>query len=144
MEQEIDRSAKTWAMACHLSALAWILAPAPVFINILGPLIVWLVKKNDSPFIDDQGKESVNFQLSISFYALLAMLVLLIVGFALPMLKITAGHVDGVERLFLSYAIIIPLALILLVFDLVEVIIASIKASNGQAHRYPLRIKFIK
>lgn len=145
MEQEIDKSARTWAMACHLSALAQLVIPGPFFLNVLAPLVVWLAKRNDSPFIEDQGKESVNFQLSVTFYALILGLLTLIFGFLLPAFHIMSGlYVGGHERFLLSYVVIIPLFAALVIFDLVEVIIASIRSSNGEAHRYPLRIRFIK
>lgn len=131
-------------MACHLSALAQLVIPGPAFLNILAPFVIWLVKRNDSPFIDDQGKESVNFQLSITLYLLILGLLALILGFILPAIGLAAGDVRSPEKFLLFYLVLIPLGLALLVFDLVEVIIASIRSSNGEAHRYPLRIRFIR
>ncbi len=107
----------TWAMLCHLTALcAYIGVP---FGNILGPLVVWLVKKDQMPLVDDQGKESLNFQISVTIYALVsALLVLVVIGFVL----------------------LIALA----IFHLVFTIIGGVKAGQGEAYRYPMCIRLIK
>ena len=108
---------KQWGMACHLSALAGLFLPT--IGHVLGPLVVWLLKKDSSPFVDAQGKESLNIQLSLSLYALLvAPSVLILIGFFL--LGILA---------FLS-----------LLFS----IIGAIRASNGENYRYPMTIRFLK
>jgi len=113
-----SRAERQWAMGCHLIALCGIVVVVPAA-NLLGPLILWLIKREDGAFIDDQGKESLNFQLSLFVYAL-ACFVLALIGI-------------GIFLLF-------PLA----IFGLVCVIIAAIKASEGVAFRYPLCIRFIK
>src|SRR5690348_2962020 len=64
-----DKDAQFWAMLCHLSALTMYFTAIG---GILGPLVVWLVKRNDYPIVDDQGKESVNFQISMLLYHLIA------------------------------------------------------------------------
>ena len=107
---------KTWGMLCHLSALAGYLIPA--FGHVIGPLIVWLIKKDEYPFVNDQGKESLNFQLSVLLYGIVCfMLVFVLIGFVL-----------------------LPA---LYIFDLVMIIIAAIEANKGIAFRYPLCIRFI-
>ena len=113
-----SRTERQWAMGCHLIALCGIVVPVPAA-NLLGPLILWLVKREDGAFIDDQGKEALNFQISLFIYAL-ACLVLAVIGIGIFLL--------------------LPLAL----FGLVCVIIAAIKASEGVAFRYPACIRFIK
>lgn len=107
---------KTWAMFAHLSALAGFIIP---FGNIIGPLVIWLIKKDESPFVDDQGKEALNFQISITIYLIVAaILVVIILG------------------IFLLIGIII-LALVLIV-------IAAVKANSGEKFRYPLAIRLIQ
>ena len=102
-------------MLCHLSALSAFVTGIGA---ILGPLIVWLIKKDQSAFVDAQGKESVNFQLSCLLYFIISgLLVLVLIG--------------------------IPLLIAVSIFWLVEVIIASVAANNGTYHRYPLCIRFI-
>ena len=111
-----EKDARTWAMFCHLGALAGYIIP---FGNIIAPLVIWLIKKDESPFVDDQGKESLNFQISITIYALVALLLtVIVIGF------------------FLLLAVGI--------FALVMVIIAAVKANDGEKYRYPLCIRFIK
>jgi uncharacterized Tic20 family protein len=111
-----EKEARTWAMLCHLGALAGYIIP---FGHIIAPLVIWLIKKDESPFVDDQGKESLNFQISITIYALAAtLLTAIIVGF-----------------------ILLPAVVI---FDLVMIIVAAVKANDGERYRYPLCIRFIK
>jgi uncharacterized Tic20 family protein len=112
---DMSKEEKNWGMACHLTALAGFIIP---FGNIIGPLVVWLLKRDEYPFVADQGKESLNFQISILIYAVAgAVLIVLVVGFAI-------------------------LAAIGL-FSLIMVILASVKASEGVLFRYPLCIRFI-
>ena len=111
-----EKDARTWAMLCHLGALAGYIIP---FGNIIAPLVIWLIKKDESPLVDDQGKESLNFQISITIYALVALvLTLIIIGF-----------------------ILLPAVGI---FGLVMVIIAAVQSNSGEKYRYPLCIRFIK
>ena len=87
--------------------------------HILGPLIVWLAKRGDSPEIDEHGKESLNFQISMLIYNLIAgVLCLVLIGFVI------LG--------------------ILHILNLVLVIVASIQASEGKLYRYPITIRLIK
>lgn len=112
-----DKQARNWGMLCHLSALSAFLGIP--FGHLLGPLVVWLVKKNEYPFVDEQGKESLNFQISVTIYAIpLFVLVFVLIG--------------------------IPLLIALLAVDVVLVIVAAVKASNGESFRYPLTIRFVK
>lgn len=112
-----DPSARNWAMLCHLSALLGYLG-IPLG-HIIGPLVVWLVKRSDSPFIDDQGRESLNFQISILIYVLVSLvLTLVFIGFVL------------------LFALVI--------FHLVMTIVAAIRASGGQRYRYPLTIRLLQ
>jgi uncharacterized Tic20 family protein len=108
---------RTWCMLSHASAALGFVMPW-VF-HILGPLIVWLAKRTDSPEIDAHGKESLNFQISMLIYNVMAgILCLVLIGFVL-------------------------LALLHLV-NLVLVIVASIQASDGKLYRYPMTLRLIK
>ena len=108
---------KQWGMLAHLSALAGFLLPT--FGHLLGPLVVWLLKKDGSKFVDEQGKEALNFQISMTIYALLVSpLVLVIIGF------------------FLLGAIWVA--------SFVFAIIGALRASNGQSYRYPMTLRFLK
>ena len=107
---------RTWAMVCHLAALAGYIIP--VAGNIVGPLIIWLMKKEQFALVNDQGRESLNFQISITIYAIIAGL-LAFVGIGLVLLPVVG------------------------IFALVMIIMAAIKANEGVAYRYPLTMRFI-
>jgi len=107
---------KQWALFAHLSALVGYIIP---FGSIIGPLVIWQIKKNEMPFVDDQGKEALNFQITIAIIAIVClMLVLILIG------------------ILLLWA--------LAIVNLVLIIIAALAANNGQAYRYPFAFRFIK
>ena len=111
---------RMWAMFCHLSAVvtSW------HGLGLLGPLIIWMIKKDESKFVDSQGKEAVNFQLNILGYTLIG----LVIGFA------TCGF---------GFFVIGPLLVALAVYALVMPIIAGITANEGKPFRYPATIRLI-
>ena len=115
--ESIPRDARNWAMGCHLIALVGLLGNGLGF--LVGPLIVWLVKREDHPFVDEQGKEAVNFQITMMGAIILCV----------PLLFIVIG------------VVLMPL---IGIFDVVMTIIAGIKAANGEPWRYPLTIRFLK
>ena len=113
-----DKDAQNWALICHLSSLSTYVIPVPGM-SIVAPLIIWNLKGKEHPFVDDQGKEAVNFQISMLIYAAIAALTLCVgIGFFV--------------------------LLIVAVVQVVFVVIAAIKSSNGEAYRYPLTIRMIK
>ena len=101
---------KLWGMLAHLSAL---------LLGFIGPLVIWLVKKNESQFVDDQGKEALNFQITV-FIAMMICAVLSIILIGLLLMPIV-----GIAALVFS-------------------IIGGIKANGGEAYRYPFAIRLIK
>ncbi len=111
-----DKESRNWAMFCHLSALSGYLIP---FGSVLGPLVVWLIKKDEMPAVAQHGRNALNFQLT--------MLVLYFICFVLVFLVIGL--------------ILLPLVAL---FSLVMIIIATVKASEGKDFNYPLTIQFIK
>ncbi len=114
---QVSKDARMWAMFCHLAALTgfgiWFLG------FIVGPLIIWLIKKDEFPFVNEHGKEAVNFQISMMIYAIVSAFLFLV----------------GIGFLLLSAVFIV---------DLIFLIIAAIKANNGEHYRYPLTIRFIQ
>ncbi|MCX7033440.1 MAG: DUF4870 domain-containing protein [Arenimonas sp.] len=120
---ELTQEQKTWGMIAHLSALIGFLIP---FGNIVGPLVVWLIKKDTMPFVDDQGKEALNFNITVA----IVVAGLMIVGTVL--LVILIG--------FLFYL----LAAVIGVAALVFMIIAGLKANEGVSYRYPYIFRLIK
>jgi len=117
---ETNKDARTWAMFCHLAGLGWLIFwLIPVIGGVICPLILWQIKKNEYSFVDEQGKEAVNFQISMLLYWIVAML--------------------------LCFACIgAALVPIVLVVDIVLAIVASIKVGEGHSYRYPFCIRFIK
>ncbi|MFZ1288870.1 MAG: DUF4870 domain-containing protein [Melioribacteraceae bacterium] len=107
---------RMWAMIAHLSAVVGFVIP---FGNVIAPLLIWILKKEESAFINDQGKEALNFQISVTVYAFISIiLVFLLIG--------------------------IPILIALAIFVLIFVIIASINSYDGKAYRYPLTFRLIK
>jgi uncharacterized Tic20 family protein len=105
-----------WSMLCHLSALAGFLIPLG---NIIGPLIVWQMKKNEYPQVDDQGKESLNFQITVSIAVVVCLLLMLVVIGAFLLLIVGLG-------------------------SLILIIIGGLKANEGVLYRYPVNLRLIK
>ncbi len=108
---------KQWAMLSHLTALSTYIG-IPLG-HIIVPLIIWISKKDQSPLVDDQGKESLNFQITVSIFAV----IFLIASFLL---------------------IGIPFLIATGIFHIVFTIIAAIEVDKGKAYRYPFNIRFIK
>ena len=106
-----------WAMACHLAALSGFVIPLG---NVIGPLIVWLIKKDTMPLVDQHGKESLNFQITVLAAFLISLvLTLVLIGFLLM-------FVVGIGALVLT-------------------IMAAVKVANGQTdYRYPWALRLIK
>jgi uncharacterized Tic20 family protein len=107
---------RQWALFAHLAALAGLVVP---FGSVIGPLVIWLIKKDTMPFVNQQGKEALNFNITVAIAAIVcAILIFVLIGM-----------------------ILLPvLAIVWLIF----VIVATINASNGVAYRYPLTIRFIQ
>lgn len=112
----LTREERNWGMLSHLLALVgYFVIP---FGNVAAPLIIYLMKKDESPFVADQARESLNFQISVCIYALISgVLVLVLIG----ILLLAAVGLAGI----------------------ILTIIASVKAANGEAYRYPLTIRLI-
>ena len=107
---EISQDAKNLAMLCHLLGL---------ITNFLGPLILWLLKKDDDAFIDSNGKEALNFQLTVLFGMI----------------------ASGILTFLCIGALLMP---VIMVLDIVFSIIACVKASKGEDYRYPLCVRLVK
>jgi uncharacterized Tic20 family protein len=112
-----SRDVRKWATLAHLSALIGLLGNGIGF--LVGPLVVWLLKREDDPFIEEQGREAVNFQLTMFLAFFLC----------LPLVLVVIG---------------IPLLILVGITMTVLPIIAAIKASDGKPFRYPLAIRFLK
>lgn len=107
---------RNWAMLCHLSALLVYLLP---YAHILAPLVLWLMKREESAFVNDQGKEALNFNISMMIYLTIA-------------------------ALFSCIYIGIPFLIGLGLFYLIIIIVAAVQANSGTFYRYPITIRLIK
>jgi len=117
VSSEIPREVRKWAMICHIIALSGLLGNGIGF--LIGPLIVWLMKREDHPFIDRQGKEAVNFQITMFIILLISLiLALVLIGFL--------------------FMLIVAFLMTILP------IIAAVKANDGEDYRYPFSIRFLK
>ena len=111
------KQSRTWGMVCHLAGLAGLVGIP--FGSIIGPLVIWLIKKDEFPYVNEQGKKALNFQISWTIWGIICgLLILIVIGIVL-----------------------LP---ILLVAWLVLTILGSIKANNGEPWNYPLTIEFLK
>jgi uncharacterized Tic20 family protein len=112
----LSETERNWAMLCHLSAFAGFFFP---FGGIIGPLICWLSRREESGWVNINGRNSINFQLSMLMYMVLAV----------PLCFIIIG---------------IPIIAFLVTLKVICLIIASVKASKGELFRYPIVIPFIQ
>ena len=114
---ETNPDARMWAMFCHLGGLGGFIIP--VVGSIIGPLIFWSIKRAEYPFVDDQGKEALNFQITVAIAGVVCfLLIFVVIGFfLLPVVGLLA---------------------------LIFTVIGAIKANSGEYYRYPLSIRLIK
>ena len=116
MEITPSKDELTWGMLSHFSALSMFIFP---FGNILAPLIIWLIKKDEMSFVENQAKEVLNFQISMTIYLLISgILCFILIG--------------------------IPFVIGLGIFNVIITIIAGIKANDGKSYRYPINLRLIK
>jgi uncharacterized Tic20 family protein len=113
---------KQWAMLAHLSAMVAMALGGATF---LGPLIVWIIKKDQSKFVDYHGKEALNFQLNILIYTLIAVAVTVA----------TCG---------VGAFVTVPFLIGLGIYVIIISIIAGMKANNGEWYKYPMTLRMIK
>ena len=113
---DLSSEEKTWGMLAHFSGLVWLVGIP--FGNILGPLLVWVLKRDEMNFVNRAGKEALNFQISMMIYGIIvAILCFVFIGMILAPI------------LFLAYIIL--------------TVVAGVKAKEGSHYRYPFTIRFI-
>jgi len=145
---------KNIATVLHLSTLTQYIIP---FGNYIFPIVIWSSKKDESEFINDNGKKVLNFQLSMLIYSIVLCLI------AIPILLYTIfrnipfnaiidgndfvirnfrfGEIDGIAVLGITAGFVFG---ILKVVEFVLIILAAVKASNGESYKYPFSISFFK
>jgi len=108
--EPVSSDSRGWATAAHLVPL--------IGLSFIGPLVIWLVKRDEDPFVGYHSLEALNFQISLIIYMIASLLLMLVlIGFIL--------------------IFVVP------IFALVVMIIAGIKAANGEFYRYPLTLRFV-
>ncbi|MEI6093546.1 MAG: DUF4870 domain-containing protein [bacterium] len=114
--KDVTKEEKNLAVLMHLSVLAGILIP---FIGLLIPVVIWALKRNDSPYIDDQGKEVINLIINVFIMGVLVSILCIIV---------------------IGFIFLVPLAL----FVIIAPIVAAVRCSEGLYYKYPFIFSFIK
>ena len=111
---------RTWAMVAHIGVLiaAWLA------MGFLCPLIIWLVFRDRSDFVKRHAVESLNFQITLLIY--------IVVGFVITLVTFGLGAL-----------VVVPVAIVVAVFALVVIILATVKAANGEQYRYPLCLRLV-
>ena len=128
MDDGISTEERQWAMFAHLSALAGGIITAGWAGSIgcfIGPLVIWLMKKDTMPFVGDQAKEALNFNITVA-----------IIFFALFVLTLVTLGIGAL--------LTVPLMILVGIAWLVFTIIAAMKANNGERYRYPLTLRLVK
>lgn len=113
---EVSQEERTMGMVAHLISLVGFVIPLG---NVIGPLVIWLLKKDTMPFVDDQAKESLNFNITVAIAGIIcSLLIFVVIG-------------------------IVLLPLLALAW-IVLTIMAAMKANEGIAYRYPFAIRLVK
>jgi len=126
-DSSISAEERQWAMFAHLSALAGGLLTSAIggWGFFIGPLVIWLMKKDTMPFVADQAKEALNFNITVSgIFVILLILSLVTLG--------------------IGFLVTAPIMLIIGIAALVFIIIAAMKANQGIAYRYPMTLRLVK
>jgi uncharacterized Tic20 family protein len=97
-------------MLCHVLGIV---------ASVFGPLVIWLIKKDQSRFVDEHGKEALNFQISILIYHAVS------------------------ASLWCVFGIGVVMSIAVWVFSIVAAILAAVQANQGNSYRYPLTIRLI-
>jgi len=113
---DIPKEERTWAMLCHLGTFGFYVFP--ILGNFIIPLVIWLMKRDDMPYVREQGRESINFQITTLIY----------------------GAIAGILCFVLIGFLLLPLVLL---FQIVFALIASIKTYDGKPWRYPAILRLV-
>ena len=119
---EPSKEERDFAMFTHLSPLAGYVIP---FGNVIGPLVMWSLKRDQSPFLERVGREALNFQITVAM-ALVACIVL------------------GFVTLLVGFIVLIPIMILIGIADLVMMILAAVEASAGREYRFPVCLRLVQ
>lgn len=120
----MDKQERELGMICHL--LGFCAFTGIPLGHLLGPLVLWLIKKEEYPFVNDQGKEAVNFQITSTIVGIIAIVV------SIPLALTGVG-------LCLAIPLVVGLTIVWIVF----VVMAAVASNKGEPYRYPINIRFI-
>ena len=121
---EIDEQQRRWAMFCHLAGLAGLTPLLPAIGSVVAPLVIWQLKAGEFPFVAEQGRRAVNFQLSMLLYVTIGVILCLV----------SLVGVFLVPVVFCVYGLV----------DLIFVLLAAVESNKGRHYRYPFTIRFFK
>ncbi|BAT51143.1 hypothetical protein NOS3756_00650 [Nostoc sp. NIES-3756] len=155
MRVKHNKQMRLWAMLCHFSALfAWlvlfgvVILGIPLFLplNILAPFIIWKLRKVKYPWVDFQGRESLNFQISLTFYIVFVIAISLLLVLASCSVAVTTnGQVNQVNTVLDGLLFIwMHFTIALLLLQLFLVTFAATKAYNGEHYRYPFTMRVLR
>jgi len=119
-----EKQVRNWVVFCHLGGLIPI-----CFLNVVIPWIIWLTQKSESSFIDEQGKEIINFQISLTIYSIALSFI--------AWTTIAASTIVGYSIACLGW-------IVLIVLNIIFIIKGAIKASKGEKFLYPINLRLIK
>ncbi|RMH12547.1 MAG: DUF4870 domain-containing protein [Planctomycetota bacterium] len=125
MEPDVSSDERTYATLLHLTLLGYLVAP---FVMFIAPLIMWLIKKEESRFIDDHGRETLNFHITLMIYSIV--------------LPVIAGILTAVTC-GVAFPLVIISVFLPFVLGIVGMIAASRSANRGEYYRYPMTIRFL-
>ena len=117
----LSESARTYGMFIHLSSFAGLVVSGLTF---LGPLVLWLIRRDEHPFIDHHGKEALNFNLSLLLYGVI-------------------GVIGSIVTFGVGLVVALPAIAVFFVVWIATTIQAAMKANRGEGYRYPLTIRFL-
>jgi len=121
---EIGKEARMWAMFCHLAGVVGLSPILPGIGSAVAPFVIWQLKADEFPFVAEQGRRAVNFQLSMLLYGVIVSVICLISLVGIPLIPIVFFVVGLV--------------------DLIFVLIAAVHVNAGEHYRYPFTIRFFK
>ena len=122
--EELSKDARMWAMFCHLAGLAGLSPLLPAIGCVIAPLVIWQLRADKFPFVAEQGRRAVNFQLSMLLYVTIGIIICFV----------------SIVGTFLVPIVFCVFCLI----DVIFVLIAAVEANRGEHYRYPFSIRFFK
>jgi len=144
MQVQVAAQERNWAMAAHLTALVAI-AGLP-FGHVLGPLVVYLVKGHESEFVGEHARASLNYQITVSLFFIIAIIVGVAIAFGvfIPMSVSSSGSTEAGLSIFVFWAAFVVAVLLVLLFSLIFIIMGTVAASEGRPYTYPFAIRFLR